>query len=120
MLLNDEDLKRQMPVNESFSHALLLPAIVRVENREIKPLLGRRLYAILDAAYNARYADIPSEAGFLTTEQRALLDFVQPVVANLAMWQYAGKGTMIIDDKGFSVTMTETTRPGFGDENRRL
>lgn len=104
MLLNDDDLKLITNVNASFSHSLLIPDIRNIENREIKSVIGNTLYTALNTAYNA-------DPESLSAVQKALLEYIQPAVANLVMWQYASKGTMIIDDKGFSVTSTETTKP---------
>ncbi len=104
MLLNEEDLKRLTNVNASFSHSMLLPIIRQVENREVKSLIGVTLYSALDTAYN-------NDPATLTDKQAALMEYVQPIVADLTMWLYAGKGTMIIDDKGFTVVSTDDVKP---------
>lgn len=107
MLLNDTDLKKVLPITRSFSHSNLVADIRHIENREVrKTLLGPTLYDSLNTKYN----NAPET---LTDPEKALLEYVQPVVANLAVWLYLDKGNVIIDDNGISAVHGDDRKPAF-------
>lgn len=113
MLLNNADLKKWLPVNVAFTFDNLYGDIVQAERSYIKPMIGAALYAGIDAAYNA-------EPQTLTAAQSALLDYIHPSLVNLSLWLYADKGNVEFGDSGIHITVSDTRKPAFEWQVKRL
>jgi len=104
MLLNDADLKNIVPVSKSFTFDNLKASVKRAQLKLIRPILGRDLESILEAAY---------AADDLSTAEQELMDRVQPPLAHLSFLFFAPKGNLFVTDNGFMDSHTDTLKPAF-------
>jgi hypothetical protein len=104
MLLNETDLKTILPVSKSFSFENMRADVKRAQLKFIRPILGKDLESILEAAY----ADEE-----LTEQQQELMDRVQPALAHLSFMLFAPKGNVFVTDNGFMDSHTDTLKPAF-------
>lgn len=109
MLINETHLKAQLPVAKAFTFDLLKPDLRRAEIRYIKPALGTTLYNALVTAYGTDGADYDS----MSADDKALMDYIFPCLAQLGVSLYLPKGNVTITDNGVMATHSETMKPAF-------
>lgn len=106
MLIDETDFKKQLPVSMSLSFENVKPDLRRVELRHIKKVLGKPLYDSLSSSY----AD---GGGSPSAQEIAILDYIQPAIANLGFMLYLDKGNVLVDDNGISSIHHEDKKPAF-------
>jgi len=104
MLINEADFKAALPISTGFEFSKILPDIRRAELKWIKPILGVDLYSILDGNYVGETT---------TADEDALLEFIHPALAHLAMALYTPKGNVYVNDNGLQAIHSGDSKPAF-------
>jgi len=104
MLINETDFKAAIPIASNFEFDRLRPDIRRAQLKYLKPILGKDLESVLDGAY---------EADDLTEDEQALIDFIHPALAHLALWLYIPKGNVYVGDQGLQSSFSGDSKPAF-------
>ena len=102
LLINEDDIKEQVPVAKSFTIEKLNPSIRRAQLRWIKWVLGSTLTNNLSEAY---------QDGTTDQIQKDLLEFVHPAISNIAIWMYLPKANMSIEEDGISQFSSDNKKP---------
>ena len=109
MLVKDiETFKKHVSVNFNFSFEMVAPYLKKVERNQIKPVIGRAMYAALDAA-------VPTEE--IQTE---VLELLQEASSCLAMLEASKMMAVNISDAGIYVSMSENATPAGWAEKRDM
>lgn len=92
LISNQETFQKYIAVNNGFSFENVSIFIAQMEEKHLKPLLGKDLYEALKADYQNASAE---------AKHLKLLEKAQAPLANFAMLQYLPIGNMQISDAGF-------------------
>ena len=104
MLLNETDFKAQLPVSVNISWGKISPDSRRAGLKYIKPILGKDLFSILEAAY---------ESDTLDADQEALMDYIKPAHAHLAAWLSVPKTNITHGNQGVQSSHSGDSKPAF-------
>ena len=106
-----EEFKEFIPVNTTFSYEKIRPIIIDVQRDVFETYCGKKLINDLDIAYKDK---LPNA---LDAKDQALLDYIRPSLATIALCRYLPIGELQIDNAGVSTFGESNTRKG-ADNNQ--
>lgn len=104
MLLNEIDLKAEVPISQGFAYDKMVPDIRRVGLNYIRPILGKDLYSVISTSYAAET---------MTDDEAALHEYIKPAVAHLAVAQFVPKGNLHLGNNGLQAQHSSDSKPAF-------